>query len=342
MKDHVEVAGPLVARPLRPIAEYKTPGMPTDVATKRLIGWAWRQLREPERVEPFMAESNLYDATGKTLGEVAGPPACGPLMQDFDEHFRPLLSGGVGGLRTHLVLLPPGDRSDILGRFALNHGLDVAPPPQRQWLLESGDTRVAEWVSGWNGQSAEGDDVLVVPELERWFLRHEDGLTLVRRLLDLIDSSDRRIIVGCSTWRGISSAKPLKRTWCSHRGLLFSRSARPSCTNGLQLWKPMVARCGKFDWRVVALICFQKSLVPTTTSMAWRPKAWEFLGLHGIDGGEVYGTKTRRLTAKKPSISAERMTRKRTRSARSGSRPCPRSVCLMSISNRRRSYCKHC
>lgn len=223
MNDSGESDGPSAARPLQPIAEYKMPGMPTDVATKRLIGWAWRQVREPEGPEPFIAESNLNHVTGRMLREVAGPPACGPLMHDFDEHFRSLLAGADGLPRVHLVLLPPGDQSDLLGRFASNHGLDALPLPPRSSLLEPQDTLIEEVVAALVGQSADGDNVLVNPQLERWFLRHECGLALVRRLFDLIDVSQRRIIVGCSTWAWDFLCKAAQANMVLPSGITFER-----------------------------------------------------------------------------------------------------------------------
>ncbi len=50
------------------------------------------------------------------------------------------------------------------------------------------------------GLEASASDVLVIPKLEQWYLRHEDGLALVRTLLDRLTHTKQRVIVGCDSW----------------------------------------------------------------------------------------------------------------------------------------------
>ena len=45
-----------------------------------------------------------------------------------------------------------------------------------------------------------GEGPLVVPRLERWFLRRHDGLAAVRGLLAAVERTDRRVLVGCNGW----------------------------------------------------------------------------------------------------------------------------------------------
>ena len=62
----------------------------------------------------------------------------------------------------------------------------------------------------WLTQLEEDDEPLVLPHLEHCFLRHYDGLTLLRRLLDHIFSRSRRWLVGCDSWAWAYLSKALK------------------------------------------------------------------------------------------------------------------------------------
>lgn len=205
MTDTKQPANANSPRELQPYAEYHIPRLPTDVATRRLIGWFRRQFKKPEEAQPFIAESELVQATGETLENVAPPPGCAPLLRDLDEHFQTLICEDNNGPRLHLLLLPPGDRNDVLGCWAKEQGLDVLQPPKRQQLLDvASQINVQERDSRFQEQGSEersdSQPVLMIPKLEDWFLRHERGLSCIRQLLDRLDHSQRRIIIGCNTW----------------------------------------------------------------------------------------------------------------------------------------------
>ena len=192
-------------RELQPIADYHIPPLPTDVATRRLIGWFRRQFKKPEESKPFIAESELVQATGETLEDVAPPPGCAPMLRDLDNHFGTLVRGETKGPRVHLLLLPPGDRNNVLGGWAKEQRLDVLQPPKRQQLLDGiSQISVQEQEfclsEQWSEERPDSQPVLVIPKLEDWFLRHERGLGCIRQLLDRVDQSKRRMVIGCNTW----------------------------------------------------------------------------------------------------------------------------------------------
>ena len=44
------------------------------------------------------------------------------------------------------------------------------------------------------------DHVLVIPQLERWYLRHEEGLSVIRDLIESLIRMRRRVLIGCGSW----------------------------------------------------------------------------------------------------------------------------------------------
>ncbi len=188
------------ARALQPISDYRIPPMPTDVATRRMVRWFRLQFKKSEDAEPFVAESELVQASRETLEDVAPSPACGPLLRDLDAHFATLIGGDDQGSRLRLMLLPPGDRSEVLSGWAKRHALEVLPCPPRERLLDEPRPPGLDVQQLWPEEASHPNSVLVIPKLESWFLRHERGLFLVRQLLDRLEQSRRPLIIGCSTW----------------------------------------------------------------------------------------------------------------------------------------------
>jgi len=237
-------------RTLSPIADYHTPAMPTDIATKRMIGWVWQQFNEPSESEPFIGVSDLDELTRRTLEDVVAPPACGPLLKDFDTYFQPQLAHPGSGPRLQLVLFPPGDRNDLLGNWAQQNGLEVLAPPDRRELLKPAlDT--AELVKSFNTQTSKvlttsPTDLLVIPNLQRWFLRNENGLTYVRRLFDRLDNSDRHVIVGCNTWAWDFLCKATQSDLVLPPGLTL----RPFGATELRDWFQTLEAEGEVAWKI--------------------------------------------------------------------------------------------
>ncbi len=242
-------------RPLQPIAEYHIPPMPTDVATRRLLGWLRRQFKKSAEAQPYIAESELVQATGETLEDVAPPPGCAPLLRDLDTHFEPFIRGDDTGQRAHLLLLPPGDRTDVLGSWAKEQRLGVLQPPTRQQLLESPSQLKVQEQELWpeeqgseqqtSKERSDSPTVLVIPKLEDWFLRHEKGLGCMRQLLDWLDQSKRPLIIGCNTWAWDFLCK------ATRAGLILPtpQTFRPFGADELRVWFHSLEEDAPIDWR---------------------------------------------------------------------------------------------
>ena len=69
---------------------------------------------------------------------------------------------------------------------------DVLGVPTREALLMANKDETPADLSG--------EGLIVIPQLERWFLRHRNGLVAIRSLLATIDATDRRCVIGCNSW----------------------------------------------------------------------------------------------------------------------------------------------
>lgn len=94
------------------------------------------------------------------------------------------------------VVAPPGcGIADILESVAREQQLTILAAPPASELLgdENAHSHFLQSLDACN------DQTLVVPQLERFFLRHEAGLALVRIVVERL-MSRRRVLIGCDSW----------------------------------------------------------------------------------------------------------------------------------------------
>ena len=176
-----------------PLAKYDVPDLPTSDSLQIL----WTRMRELFRREapgPLITDDRLRRSTLEMLDEIVSPPACGPLLEELQHSLADWLADDAPRVRNRLIVMPPGDRNNVIRVWAEQQGHEVLAPPDRD-----------EIIGGRAGHRFEmpalnGDGVLVIPALEQWFMRHRNGLHLIRRLLASLDGLDRHVVVGCNSW----------------------------------------------------------------------------------------------------------------------------------------------
>ncbi len=177
-----------VTRPLIALGEYDPPALPAQEWLRQ----KWAQLLallQHSDDRPFIADDKLERATLTMLDKVVAPPACGPVIDELSATVAVRESEQLAATRLTLIVIPPCDENDVIGTWARRDGLAVLDPPERDALPGS---TVSPDLSG--------EGLLVVPQIERWFLRCGDGLAAVRALLEALERTGRRCVIGCSSW----------------------------------------------------------------------------------------------------------------------------------------------
>ena len=152
-----------------------------------------RMFRKGEEA-PYIADANLKRAFDGSLDREVAPPACPALLAEIDQEISGWLADSGPTLRMKLIVLPPCDRSRIIAGWASGHGHEMLEPPARDVLTNPGLGGFPEI------SSVDRDSLLVIPELERWFLRHRNGLDNVRHLISELRQSEQRCLIGCNSW----------------------------------------------------------------------------------------------------------------------------------------------
>lgn len=196
-----------------PLADYKEPAMPAEEYFRRVLGRV-QALITRGSPKPFMADDKLKRATLDILDKVVAPPACGPLLRELDATIRDWSDDlpRHGELPTpnapsrfglKVFVVPPCDETGILSTWAETAGHQILAAPARAALIEISPDPLPDLAS----TSPNSNDILVVPRLEDWFLRHRNGLRTVRALLAALDVCGRPVVIGCNSWAWAFLAK---------------------------------------------------------------------------------------------------------------------------------------
>ncbi len=178
-----------VAR-FQPVGAYDWPAMPTEHAMRAFFRRMARRFSADDD-EPFIADDRLQ-RTRLAQADESGSPACGLLRDELDAALGPWTLQSRPDSWLKVVVLPPCDRLGIVQDWAMRHQHQVLAAPDRDALLRTQDRPPLP--------ALEGPGVLVIPRLERWYLRHRNGLAWIRALLVALDGLQRHCVIGCDSW----------------------------------------------------------------------------------------------------------------------------------------------
>lgn len=187
------------------LGDYRLPG-PLG-ATAALERWAslkriFGRGSEPE-LPPVKAEADLRALSQSRLQNLARPidwrcavPALNAVLAEWQQ------AAPVGEAVRFVIGQPHCGHAQILAQWAADHRAAMVEAPSVDRLL--GDD--GRWLDDWPA----ADRLWVLPNLEQCYLRHADGLGLVRSLLERAASGALgRGVIGCDSWAWAY----LRRVW---------------------------------------------------------------------------------------------------------------------------------
>ena len=177
-------------RHLIPIGEYESPSLPVDEWFKTIATRVRAIFRSDDKA--FIADDRLKQATLKRLDQAVAPPACGPVIAELDVSIGEWLDQPPTAERIKAIVLPPCEDNDVIGAWARGAGHRIVT------CDGAGDIRAALAML----DTIEDDpaSLLVIPRLERWYLRRLDGLAGIRALMAILAVRRQRTVIGCNAW----------------------------------------------------------------------------------------------------------------------------------------------
>ncbi len=184
--------------------QYKQPPETSRETVRKGISGLFLRLGWGSKAEESVfAEKELSRVPQELVDKAAPEPDWSAFIAAVTAALDTWLDAKVPGSTNQMFVgAPYHGTGEILTAWAQARGWRLVAAPSPEMILSGGQ----DWLT----QLEEDNEPLVLPHLEHFYLRHFDGLTLLRRLLDHIISQPRRWLVGCDSWAWAYLSKALK------------------------------------------------------------------------------------------------------------------------------------
>ncbi len=182
-----------------PLSDRKIAAAPADETIRNNLRGLWTRLsRRAVRSSGKQDEDaikNLHTVPQGLLEWIAPAPTWADHgTATLDQALEPWLTAENQEAGARVLVAPPHSGVvDMVLQWSRHHEYAIIKPPSPEQILTSD----RDWMQQWEQNRAER---LVLPWLERCFLRHHTGLDLARRLLDWLWESERPCLLVVDSW----------------------------------------------------------------------------------------------------------------------------------------------
>ena len=188
--------GPQQAIPLWkyiPLGEYSPPDEPAVEAVRKGIRGALKVFRRasPEAAVP---EEELGTLPQQLLDQIVPRPGWRERVKALGAALGPWLDISPAESPLQVVIgAPHCENARVLTELARARRWRIVEHPTPEQILSGGE----DWVTQLDQLNSKR---LVIPRLERFFLRHYDGMALIRRLFEHLHDAKCHYLIGCHSW----------------------------------------------------------------------------------------------------------------------------------------------
>ena len=179
-----------------PIGGYHPPPAPTrEAATKGIIKfWKLFRNREGKQDLPERNKEQLQQISQPMLSKIVPKIDWQPGAEALDRILKDKLEQHHQHSFVQFFIGPPyGGHVDILRMWAAMRRASIIEPPTTEQILNKDES--------WLEKIAHYNQPWVLPNLESSYLRHSEGLHLIRRFLELAFSGHFGFgVIGCESW----------------------------------------------------------------------------------------------------------------------------------------------
>jgi len=206
--------------------KFTRPVEPKAEAARSGLKALWKRLQRSQPAsESIDIQAELHSVSQQLLDWVAPFPE----WEETKDALNTTLGAWLEDERTEqniqILIGPPGSGTgQALSGWAEEQRWAVINPPTPEEILAGG----GEW---FDGLQKNKKTTVALPALEGCYLRHQNGLNLIRKLLPHMKDSGGRWLVGCNSWAwsylsravGINSLFPVPLVLQALDGLLLPR-----------------------------------------------------------------------------------------------------------------------
>ncbi len=222
------------------LAQYARPGAPAAEIVRGGLKSARRLIR-PRADQASVDQGLLSAAPPYLLNRAAPVPDLEQMVTALEDALHNWFFTRDPKASVKVVVGPPGSNVDkTVAALGRRKGWPVYGPPTPGEILAGGNS----WL---DNLDANGLLPVVIPRLGNCYLRHHNGLALIGRFLDWLESTRRRCLVACDSWAWAYLVKALQIDAMLPPPLTLA----PIDGKRLQFWLPTLARSngGRFLFR---------------------------------------------------------------------------------------------
>ena len=178
-----------------PLSEFLRPPEPARETVRKGIRGIINQFRNDSKSgDEFSVRQNLSAVTIPMLARVASLPQWEDSQQALTEIIQTWAEESPPSSPIRVVVGAPYDGTpEMLRNWSREKEWRLVEAPTPKQILNGGEA--------WLEQFAHNQDMpLVVPRLERLYLRHHQGLSLVRQFLDWLWQRKAHCLIGIDSW----------------------------------------------------------------------------------------------------------------------------------------------
>lgn len=183
----------------KPLWEYITmpmfqrPPAPAREVVRKEVTSFWKRLH-PTRMIKRDGHNQLCTIPPYLLNRAAPPPNLEQAVTALEEALEGWRYSKDFNNIIKVIVGPPGSSIDqIVANLARRNDWQIVGPPTTHEILAGGQ----RWLEN---ITQEEIAPLVLPRLGKCYLRHQDGLKLISRLLDWLQTTKRRCLIACDSW----------------------------------------------------------------------------------------------------------------------------------------------
>ncbi|MCP5097922.1 MAG: hypothetical protein GY943_20435 [Chloroflexi bacterium] len=224
-----------------PLNQYERPNPPAREAMRNGVVSFWKRLHPVNQLN-LMRRKELQSIPPYLLNRAAPVPDSNQVMHALDMALQGWRQSKEVRQTVQVIVGPPGSGvAEVVTELAKNKGWQIVGAPTTSQILEDG--------SAWLANVMEDNlTPLVIPWFGKCFLRHQEGLTLMSRLVDWLQGTKRRCLIACDSWAWAYLIKALQIDVM----LPIPLTLAPFDGTRLQFWLPSLARRihqGRFVFR---------------------------------------------------------------------------------------------
>ena len=172
------------------LSSYARPQPQGRNVLERMARDLWNKVRGSDSDASTLLEG--YTPIGSSeQKKVSPPPAYASLKHDLTLRMNSWLSNPDAAETTRLIIYPPTDNARFMRDWARERDVILFDPPERKAF----DTQVAERIA-----EVQREGVVVIPDLQRYFLRSVGHMDGIRRLLVAVCDTPYRVVLGCNSF----------------------------------------------------------------------------------------------------------------------------------------------